>query len=133
MSVFVDTSALYAVLDADDAGHARAVAEWRRLLNGSVPLVTSNYVLVETMALLQHRLGVDAARLLQQDVCPVLQVAWIDASTHQAGVAAVLAAGRRDLSLVDCVSFEVMRQMGLREAFALDPHFGEQGFARVPA
>lgn len=95
-------------------------------------MVTTNYVLVETMAFVQHRLGLDATRLLQQDVCPVLQVAWIDATTHQAGVAAVLAAGRRGLSLVDCVSFEIMRQTGLRKAFAFDSHFGEQGFACVP-
>lgn len=32
MTVFVDTSALYAVLDADDDNHPPAAAEWRRLL-----------------------------------------------------------------------------------------------------
>ncbi len=39
-----------------------------------------------------------------------------------------VAAGRRQLSLVDCVSFEVMRRIGLNRAFCLDPHFEEQGF-----
>ena len=61
MSVFVDTSALYAVLDADDGKHSPACAEWQRLLLNS-SLVTTNYVLVETTALLQHRLGVEAVR-----------------------------------------------------------------------
>lgn len=85
------------------------------------------------MALAQHRLGVDAARLFQLDVCLVLEVAWVDAAAQQAGVAAVLAAGRRHLSLVDCVSFGTMRQLGLRHAFTLDAHFGEQGFVCLPA
>ena len=44
MSVFVDTSALYTVLDADDDEHSRAVAEWHRLVRGAFPLVTTSYV-----------------------------------------------------------------------------------------
>ena len=78
MSVFVDTSALYAVLDADDDQHSRAIAEWHRLVRGTFSLVTTSYVLVETTALIQHRLGVDAARALDQDIRPVLRVEWID-------------------------------------------------------
>lgn len=45
------------------------------------------------------------------------------------GEEAVLAAGRRSLSLVDCVSFAAMRQYGIREAFTFDCHFGEHGFS----
>jgi uncharacterized protein len=44
-------------------------------------------------------------------------------------VAAVLAAARKKLSLVDCVSFQIMRQQGVRASFCFDSHFGEQGFA----
>ena len=132
MSVFVDTSALYAVMDADDANHPLAREAWRSLLLSGTPLVTTNYVLVEAMALVQHRLGLDAARLLQQDICPALHIRWIDEATHRAGVAAVLAASRRRLSLVDCVSFEVMRELGSREAFAFDAHFADQGFSCLP-
>ena len=43
-----------------------------------------------------------------------------------------LAARRRDLSLVDVVSFLVMRREGLTRAFTLDPHFSEQGFECIP-
>jgi predicted nucleic acid-binding protein len=43
-------------------------------------------------------------------------------------VGAVLSAGRKKLSLVDCVSFGVMRAAGLRKAFAFDRQFVEQGF-----
>ena len=133
MAVFADTSALYAVLDADDANHGKAAAEWRRLLEAGEPLVTTNYVLVETAALVQHRLGMEALRVLQQDAAPVIGVKWIDERAHEAGVAAVLAAGRRGLSLVDCASFGAMRHLGIREVFAFDPDFAEQGFSCLPA
>lgn len=51
---------------------------------------------------------------------------------HEKGIGAVLAAHRKDLSLVDCVSFEVMRQRGIRKAFAFDSHFQEQVFDVIP-
>jgi predicted nucleic acid-binding protein len=63
---------------------------------------------------------------------PVLQVDWISEEGHRAGMEAVLAAGRKMLSLVDCMSFQSMRQMGLRQAFCFDKHFREQGFVLQP-
>jgi predicted nucleic acid-binding protein len=62
MTVFVDTSAFYAVLDRDDANHAEAKNVWTRLVREGTTFLTSNYVLVETAALLQHRLGMAAVR-----------------------------------------------------------------------
>ena len=131
--VFVDTSALYAVLDADDDQHGRAEAEWRRLVRGSSSLLTTSYVLVETTALVQHRLGMEAVGALEQEIRPVLQVEWVDEALHANGMASMLAAGRRGLSLVDCVSFAVMARAGLRQAFAFDDHFAERGFSCLPA
>ena len=132
MRVFVDTSALYAVLDADDDHHAAAASEWRRLLGGSSVLVTSNYVLLETTALLQHRIGLEAVRILHHDVCPVLEVEWVDETVHQTGMSSLLIAGRRRLSLVDCTSFALMGKLGIRQAFSFDAHFAEQGFRCLP-
>jgi predicted nucleic acid-binding protein len=90
--------------------------------------VTSNYVLLETCALVQHRLGLNALRALQDDIVPLLTVEWISQAQHDSAIAAVLSAGRKRLSLVDCVSFGLMRAGGLRKAFAFDRHFVEQGF-----
>lgn len=129
MSVFVDTSAFLAVLNAGDENHARAARVFRGLLESGEVLVTSNYVLVETMALLQHRFGLAAARGFQDDLVPVLGIVWVDAELHAEGTAALVTAGRRDLSLVDCVSFACMRRQGLGRAFHFDRHFREQGFA----
>ena len=132
MSVFVDTSALFAILDADDQNHERAKHAWTDLINQGTELVCSSYVLVEIFALVQHRLGMKAVRVLQEDMMPMLHVEWVDVGTHDAGVAALLTAGRRQLSLVDCVSFDVMRRLGAKTAFTLDSHFAEQGFEQIP-
>jgi len=131
--VYVDTSAFYAVLDADDQHHPPARDTWVTLLEEGASLFTSNYNLVETCALLQHRLGLDALRVFRGQVLPVLNVIWVDEEVDRAAWSALLTAGRRRLSLVDCVSFEVMRRAGIGTAFTLDPHFGEQGFTVVPA
>ena len=132
MSAFVDTSAFFAVLDADDGNHDRARQVWEDLLTQEAVLVCSNYVLVETLALVQRRLGLPAVRTFQEDIMPVLNVEWVDETIHQVGIASVLAAARRGLSLVDCVSFEIMRRLGIKTASAFDPHFEEQGFECLP-
>jgi uncharacterized protein len=133
VSVFIDTSALFAVLDRDDAFHIHARAAWSSFLEDDENLITTNYVLIESCALVQNRLGMDALRTLLDDVIAVIGVQRITEADHRAAMAAVLAAGRRDLSLVDCSSFEVMRRLALRHVFAFDRHFNEQGFEVLPA
>jgi uncharacterized protein len=128
MSTFIDTSALLALLDGDDEHHQEAVDTWQRLAGAERALTTSNYVIVETIAIVQHRLGVEALRLFVRDVLPLFDVVFVDQSAHAAALAALLAAGRCQLSLVDCASFEVMRRGRILQAFAYDRHFAEQGF-----
>ncbi|MGH9004294.1 MAG: type II toxin-antitoxin system VapC family toxin [Acidimicrobiia bacterium] len=133
MTVFVDSSALYAVLDADDDNHPPAATEWARLLDGATTLRTHSYVIVEAAALVQHRLGMDAATALHRDVVPALSVRFVDRALHQAATIALLAAGRRSISLVDWTSFEVMRDEQVGDAFAFDTDFTDQGFRVLPA
>jgi len=128
VKVFVDTSAFLAVLDADDDNHSQAKAVWESLLNSRTALFTTSYVLVETYALIQHRLGMEAVRVFHEDIEPLLKIEWVDAPLHSLGMSAVLAANRRKLSLVDTISFAVMRRLGIKKAFAFDQHFIEQGF-----
>jgi len=128
MKVFVDTSSLLAVLDADDLNYSPAKTLWEGLLGGGTDLITHNYVLVETSALVLRRLGLEALRVLEADIVPVLHIIWVTPDVHEAAVGAHLLAARRALSLVDCVSFEVMRRAGLRSAFAFDSHFTEFGY-----
>ena len=94
--------------------------------------VANNYVLLETAALLQHRLGLAALRAFHEEVVPLLGVDWVSEEPHRAGMESVLAAGRKKLSLVNCVSFQTMRANGIRTAFCFDWHFREQGFEIKP-
>lgn len=132
MSVFVDTSALLAVLDADDINHKRVKEIWKDLISREESLICTNYVLIETFALVQHRLGMKAVRTFQDDIYPILMVEWVDESTHRAGITGVLTAQRKHLGLVDCVSFDVMRRLGIKSALVFNPHFKEQGFNCIP-
>lgn len=132
MSVFVDTSAFYAVMDADDEHHAAARGAWQRLMDERTPVHTTNYVLVETAALLQGRIGIDGLRSFTADVLPILNVLWVEEGMHRSAHHALLVSSRRRLSLVDCVSFEAMRRLGLETVFCFDPHFSQQGFRRIP-
>ncbi|MEW6546980.1 MAG: PIN domain-containing protein [Bacillota bacterium] len=132
MTVYVDTSAFLAVLDADDQNHGHAKRVWEALLSKRAPLISSSYVLVETWTLVQHRLGMEAVRSFSEDVFPLLGIIWVGSELHRRGVAALLAANCRNLSLVDCVSFEVMRDLGVKNVFTFDPHFREQGFTCMP-
>jgi predicted nucleic acid-binding protein len=133
VSVFVDTSAFFAVLDAGDANHGAARTAWDRLLAEREDLHTTNYVIVESSALLQSRLGLEALREFAADVLPIVDVHVVDEGQHRSAFHALLVAARRRLSLVDCASFECMRRAGLDRAFCFDPHFAEQGFSVVPA
>ena len=128
MTTFVDTSAFLAVLNAEDHMHQEARGEWERLLESDTTLRTTNYVLVETSALLQSRIGVDGLRLFAADVVPVLDIIWVDAGMHLSAYHSLLVAARRELSLVDCVSFEAMRRLGIDTVFCFDAHFAQQGF-----
>lgn len=131
-SIFIDTSAFLAVLDADDEFHPKAKKAWGEILASDSALVTSNYILVETFALVQNRLGLPAIRVFQEDIVPLLSIRWVDATIHSAAASALLAANRKKLSLVDCVSFEVMRHTAIKRAFTFDRHFKEQGFDCIP-
>ena len=132
MNCFVDTSALYAVMDASDYHHIRAERSWRALIEGDASLVTTNYVLLETIALLQGRLGMEAVKVFHDDVIPVVRVLWIDERDHQTAADDLLLYGKKDLSLVDCVSFHIILKAGIDTVFVFDRHFKARGFKVIP-
>jgi predicted nucleic acid-binding protein len=101
-------------------------------VSAGTELWTSNYVVLEASAITQNRAGMEGLRALHHGLLPVVNVAWVDEETHDEATAAVLAANRRGLSLVDSASFLVMRRLAIEVALAFDPHFGEQGFTTTP-
>jgi uncharacterized protein len=130
-AVFADTSGLLALLNRTDDNHARAEHAFGNLRVRQVSLVSTSYVLVETYAVVGRRLGLDAVRSFRADFAPLIDVVWVDETLHNAGLDMLLDRRKRLLSLVDAVSFIVMRQRSMAEAFAIDPHFEQEGFSLV--
>jgi predicted nucleic acid-binding protein len=131
VTTFVDTSALLPQLSTSDEAHDRAVETFASVIRRD-RLLTHSYVILETTALTQARLGLEATRALLRDIFPLLEIRWVDAALHEAAATALLAAGRRETSLVDWMSFEVMHREGIDIAFAFDRDFARQGFKLIP-
>jgi predicted nucleic acid-binding protein len=131
IGVFADTSALYATLVKDDKNHSRAVRAFRGLATREACLVTSSYVLVEVYALITRRLGLPAVAAFRNDFAPLLDVVWVDGDLHESALDWLLRRGVRDISLVDAVSFMVIRRHQIDEVFAYDRRFSREGFKLV--
>ena len=128
MICLVDTSAILALLVHNDKNHTKAYRAFEKLKNDDATLVVSNYILVESFALIQSRIGLSAVRAFQEEFLPLVTIHWVDNDIHHASITGLLTANRRALSLVDCVSFEIMRTIQIKAVFTFDKHFKEQGF-----
>jgi uncharacterized protein len=128
MNVFADTSALYALLVRDDFMHVRAKKCFAYFAKHATQLLSSSFVLVETIALLQRRIGLEAVQDFNARVLPLLEVLWVDREWYNRAVQRLFAQHRRELSLVDCISFEIMEARAVTMAFTYDKHFMEFGF-----
>ena len=129
MSVFVDTSALYALLDEDDAHHAEASDILRRL-EGS-ELVSHAFVVVEASALIGRRLPWEASEQLLDGILPVIDVETVDADLFASAAGSYRQSGSARISLVDRTSFALMERRGIHRAFAFDEDFAREGFELV--
>lgn len=132
MNVFIDTSAFLAILNSEDLFHQAAKQTWTAILSNEYRLTCSNYILVELIALLQNRFGLDAVRLFENDILPVIDVIWIDEDTHKHAIKTLILLNQRRLSLVDCTSFEILRSQNFDRVFTFDSHFSELGFSVFP-
>lgn len=132
MRVFVDTSALYAALVRTDNAHEPARTKLADLCaDAEVTLATTSFVVLETFSLLQARFGTDAALRFDRELCPHLEVSFVDRELHARGVRRVGLRRSRKVSLVDCTSFVFMEEQGIEAALALDKHFEQEGFRLV--
>ncbi|MBM4320563.1 MAG: PIN domain-containing protein [Deltaproteobacteria bacterium] len=125
--VYVDTSAIFALLVASDESHRQARNVFARLAAESAPLLTTSYVLVETYALLGRRVGTEAVRAFREHIAPLCTVVWVGSELHDRALDQLLRRAQHDLSLVDLVSFEVIRERAIDRVFAFDRHFRAEG------
>ena len=125
--IFLDTSAIYALADKADPNHATAYKKFDLASKSGEIFLLHNYILIESAALLQARLGLQSAILFLEDTRE-FEVEWVDLELHEKAVKELEKVGKRGISLVDCTSFIVMRRRDVKKAFAFDPDFDDQGF-----
>lgn len=119
--VLWDSSAILALLDADDADHKRAVAIAGQIASERRPSFITNYIEVEAHALLLRKLGRTLAReWLLTGGLPIVR-ALADEEDRAREIIAQHA--DKDWSLCDAISFAVLDMRGIRRAFAFDRHF----------
>ena len=132
MTVLVDTSAFVILVDPDNDQHGRATDVLEQVRDDRIGLVTHEYIVVETIALLQRRIGLTAVGHFVGELLPLVETIWVDPELHRSARDALLATGRRRFSFVDWTSFLAMRRLGITTAFAFDADFATQGFEVMP-
>jgi predicted nucleic acid-binding protein len=130
--IFVDSSAFLAIVKVDDLNHLRAKQQWTDLLNSNEALYTNNYVMVESIAIIQKRSGLKVVGQLQKNFLSLVNIDWISEEYHSQALETVFERKLRRLSLVDCTAFQTMRRLGIETAFTFDNHFREEGFKAIP-
>jgi len=120
--------ALLALLVGSDEAHEEAMEGFERVRAERASLVTSSYVLVETYALLQGRIGIGAVRIFREALVPLVEMLWVDEVAHERALDELLLRNTRKLSLVDATSFVLMRANRVDRAFTFDGHFREEGY-----
>lgn len=123
--VFVDTGGFYAALNRKDQHHREATILFNRAVEEAWRLLTSNFVVAETHALILTRPGRDLAAAWLRNV----PAAVIRISEQDERKARRIIFGYRDkaFSYCDATSFAVMDRLRIRQVMAFDPHFAQYG------
>ncbi len=130
--IFLDTSGILALAMPDDLYHEQALAMMKSADAAGETLLIHNYVIVEAVALLQRRIGLEAALMFTKST-ELFRVVWVDASLHGQALEKLAQAGKSKLSLADAVSFLVMRLHDCSDYIGFDKHFTEAGFRSYQA
>jgi uncharacterized protein len=131
-TVFVDTSAYYALIDKADFSHDVAAHIWSDLRRKRQPILTTNFVISEFHAMTVKRHGPQAALSAIESIYrgenPVVRVTEDD---EQDAFNLLRRYSDKRYSLVDAMSFVVMQRFGISTAFTFDRHFVQHGFEVV--
>jgi len=128
--VFIDSSAWIAVLNTNDVRHAQAAKLYRELLTDNAAFVTTGLILSETQVFLRRRIGYEVAMsfLTSVNESARIKVVFPDLSMERQAKQILRQFTDQDFSLTDAISFVVMKEMGVSQAFAYDNHFTTAGF-----
>lgn len=133
-ALFVDTAGWVACADGADPMHARCCAARDSALESGQTLVTTDFVVDETLTLVRLRLGLAVAEAWWQQVDRSPRLRWerIDSDRFEKARRLFFQYRDKDFSFTDCTSFTVMRDLRLTHALTTDRHFSQIGFHVVP-
>lgn len=124
-SVLWDSSAILALLDADDADHVRARDVALELAADKRPAFITQYIEAEAHALLLRTLGRALAR--EWLLTGGLTVVRALPEDEQRARELLARYADKDWTLCDAISFAVMDARRVRRAFTFDHHFRQYG------
>lgn len=132
--LFVDTGAWLALADADDRHHMAATQAFSVVAQRRLNLVTTNLVVAEAYAGIRRRLRYGAAVAFLDRIARAsrLDRVYSTPELEETAESILRQYADQDFSYTDAVSFAVMRQRAIEEAFTFDQHFVAAGFAAVP-
>lgn len=135
--VFVDTWAWFALVDQGDSSHDRVTVEIESLLKNSCKLVTTNYVLHESLTLIRYKINhISSVKfwdlILRFEKTKLLQIIRVAQSQEQKALSIFRSYHDQKFSVVDCCSFVVMQELKISEVISNDKHFSVMGFTCRP-
>lgn len=132
--VFLDTSYLLALELTRDQNHEAATQHWQSIVSSLPSFVTTSYVFDEVVTYFnsrgQHQKAVKIGKSLL--LSPSVEFIHVDQSQFHEGWEHFQKHRDKDYSLTDCISFIIMKQLGINIAFTFDGHFAQAGFTKAP-
>ena len=134
-AMFVDTAGWMACADRADPAHAPCRAARDRALETGHNLITSDFVIDETLTLIRFRLGLDAASAWWDQIERSARLRWerVESDRFERARHVFFRYRDKDLSFTDCTSIVIMRELKLRTVITTDRHFHQMGFEVLPA
>lgn len=134
-AVFVDTGGWMACADGSDPAHVACTAARDATLEAGRLLITTDFVVDETLTIIRIRLGLKAANAWWQQIDGSARLRWERVETDRFERARNLFFQYRDndLSFTDWTSVAVMRELRLTTVITTDDHFRQVGFDVLPA
>ena len=128
-AVLLDTSFFKALIDKNDDFHADALTMLQHMKAEQCELVTTNFILDETITLIRVRCGISRVKELQKKLVElkILKVMRITHKDEKNSWAWFWNDWSR-LSFTDCTSFALMKRISLTRVAAFDDHFSRPGF-----
>jgi uncharacterized protein len=134
-AVFVDTGGWMACSDRADPAHAPCRAARDGALEAGQTLITTDFVIDETLSLIRFRLGLSAANVWWQQIDGSARLRWerVENDRFERARHLFFQYREKDLSFTDCTSIAVMRELKLTTVITTDRHFQQMGFDLLPA